>query len=84
MKRTKNTMKELSRLIAISILMVSLFGVALADGGDMQGPPLAPPPPAVTCTADCTNSAVTSPTLTSDVTTDLANNVVTWLVGAIL
>jgi len=77
-------MKELRRLIAISILMVSLFGVALADGGDVQGPPLAPPPPAAKYTADCSNSAVTSPAPTSDVTTDLANNIVTWLVGAIL
>ena len=77
-------MKELRRLVAISILMVSLFGVALADGGETQGPPLAPPPPAVECTADCANSAVTSLTPTSDVTTDLVNNIVTWLVKAIL
>jgi hypothetical protein len=77
-------MKELRRLVAISILMVSLFGVALADGGETQGPPLPPPPPAAECTADCSNSAVTSTTPTSDVTTDLANNVITWLVEAIL
>jgi hypothetical protein len=77
-------MKEFRRLLAISILLVSLSGVALADGGDTQGPPLAPPPPAGECTADCTNSAVTSPTPTSDATTDLASNIITWLVEAIL
>ncbi|HEX7529905.1 MAG TPA: hypothetical protein VF333_02090 [Pyrinomonadaceae bacterium] len=77
-------MKELRRLVAISILMVSLFGVALADGGDVQGPPLPPPPSAAECTADCSNSAVTSTAPTSDVTTDLANSVITWLVEAIL
>jgi hypothetical protein len=84
MKRTKNTMKELRRLLAISILLVSLFGVALADGGTTQGPPVAPPPPPGECTADCSNSTVTSTTPTSDATTDLASNIITWLVEAIL
>jgi hypothetical protein len=77
-------MKELRRLVAVSILMVSLSGVALAEGGDTHGPPLAPPAPPAECTTDCSNSAVTSPAPTSDVTTDLANNIVTWLVEAIL
>lgn len=77
-------MKELRRLVAISILMIALSGVALADGGSTQGPPLAPPAPVEECTTNCSNSAATSPAPTSDVTTDLANNMVTWLVEAIL
>ena len=42
-------MTRLRRLFAISILIVSLTGIALADGGETQGPP-APTPE---CGTDC-------------------------------
>ena len=77
-------MQELKRLVAICILTASLFSVVLAEGGDLQTPPLALPAPPAECTTNCSNSAVTSPAPTSEVTTDLANNIVTWLVKAIL
>lgn len=38
-------MTLLRRLVAISILMVSLSGAALAEGGDTHGPPAPPPAP---------------------------------------
>ena len=50
-------MKELRRLLAISILMVSLFGAALAEGGDTHGPPA----PAPECSADCSSTAASIP-----------------------
>lgn len=77
-------MKELRRLIAICILTVSMFGVVLAEGGETQTPPLAPPAPPAECTTDCSNSAVTSPSPTSLATTDLENSIITWLVEVIL
>jgi len=53
-------MTKLRRLVAISILTVSLFGVALADGGATQGPP-APVPPPAECTMDCSGTAASTP-----------------------
>jgi hypothetical protein len=77
-------MRKLTRFFATFVLVASISAVALADGegGTTQGPPAPVPPPASECTMDY--SAVTSPAPTSNVTTDLANNIVTWLVEAIL
>lgn len=52
-------MTRLRRLVAISTLMVSLSGVALA--GDTLTPPIAPPPPPAEWTTDCSGTAVTTP-----------------------
>lgn len=39
-------MSKLTRFVAIGLLVLSISAVALADGGDMQGPGApAPPPP---------------------------------------
>jgi hypothetical protein len=88
MKRTKNTMKELTRLVAISILMVALSGVALADGGETEGPPLAPPAPPAECTTDCSSTAASTPTQpTQNPTVDIittAEMFATWLATSIL
>ena len=52
-------MTQLRRLVAISILVVSLFGVAMADGGNTQGPPVAAPDPTIGCmTTDCAGPEV--------------------------
>jgi hypothetical protein len=79
-------MKKLARFFATFLLVASISAVALADGdgGVAQGPPAPALLLAPECTMDCSNSAVTFPAPTSDVTTDLANNIVTWLVEAIL
>ena len=38
-------MKKLTSLFATCILVLSLSGIALADGGNTHGPGLPPPPP---------------------------------------
>lgn len=53
-------MTRFRRLVAVSILMVSLFGVALAEGGATQGPPVAPPAPPE-CNTDCSGTAASTP-----------------------
>jgi hypothetical protein len=76
-------MTQLRRLIAISILMVSLFGVALADGGATQGPPLAPPAPPAECTTGCSETAYTQAQPTQDSSVDFVTEATTrfaaWL-----
>lgn len=52
-------MTRLRRLVAISTLVVSLFGVALA--GDTQTPPLAPPDSLATSTTDFSGTAASTP-----------------------
>ena len=79
-------MKELRRLVAISIVMVSLFGVALAEGGDTHGPPAAPPAPPE-CTADCSTTEVSTTQPAQDSTVDIATTAevyAVWLATLIL
>lgn len=72
-------------MVAACILMVSLFGVALAEGGDTHGPP-AMPPAVPECTADCPSteaSTTAQPTQDSvDITT--AEMLAAWLATSIL
>ena len=80
-------MTQLRRLVAISILMVSMFGVALADGGATQGPPAAPPAPPE-CNADCSGidaSAQVQPEQNSsvDIVTEATTMLTRWLEAAI-
>lgn len=78
-------MTQLRRLVAISILTVSLSGVALADGGDTQTPPQAPSPPPAECTTDCSGAAPSTPA--PDSTVDIvatAEMLAVWLVTSIL
>ncbi len=78
-------MKELKRLLAICLLMASMSGVVLAEGGDTQGPP-SPPPPSGLRIADTTEvEASTQPAKDSSV--DIATSVdllANWLALAIL
>lgn len=82
-------MTKLRRLVAISILSLSLFGIALAEGGDTHGPPTAPPAPTPTeCSADC--SSIEAPPQiqpTQDSTVDIittAEMFAAWLAMSIL
>jgi hypothetical protein len=59
-------MTPLKRLVGISILVASLFGTALADGGATQTPPIAPPPPSE-CTAACSETEASMPVQDSTV-----------------
>ena len=45
-------MSKLARLFATSVLIVSLSAVALADGGETQGPNLASPAAPTQCTLE--------------------------------
>ena len=42
-------MTKLTRFFATCLLVVSLFGAALADGGQTQGPGSTSPPPSTEC-----------------------------------
>lgn len=80
-------MTRTRRLVAICILNVSLFGVAFADGGATQGPPVAPPAPQE-CTADCSSTeesttGQTAPDSTVDIVT-MAEMLAAWLVQTVL
>ena len=54
-------MTTLRRLLAICVLTVSLSGVAVADGGETQGPPLLSAPPAPECITDCSDASGSTP-----------------------
>jgi len=75
-------MTKVIRFFATCLLVVSLAAVALADGGEVHGPSLAPPqPPTTECTADCTGNGATYPLPEPSVDAfDVANMLVTWLV----
>ncbi|MDX6557864.1 MAG: hypothetical protein QOF72_913 [Blastocatellia bacterium] len=79
-------MTQLRRLVAISILVVSLFGVAMAEGGDVQVPPVpAPVPPAGSITTDCAGTEVSvppQPGLSGDIITIATTMLDTWLAAA--
>ena len=78
-------MTNLKRLVAICILTVSSFGVALADGGETQGVPGAVPPPPTECTANCSSTATTSPAQNPSVDiVSVTAILVTWLAQSIL
>jgi hypothetical protein len=55
-------MSKLARFFAITLLVLSMSVVALAEGGNTQGPTITstPPPPAEGCVAPC-DLAVSSP-----------------------
>jgi hypothetical protein len=78
-------MTKVIRFFATCILVVSLAAVALADGGETQGPGLAPPqPPTTECTADCTSNEASCPVPELSVeASDVANLLVTWLVNSL-
>jgi hypothetical protein len=79
-------MMHLRRLVAISILVVSLFGAAMAEGGDTQVPPVpAPVQPAGSITADCAGTEVSvpqQPGLSVDIVTIATTMLDTWLAAA--
>lgn len=52
-------MTPFKRLVAISTLLVSLSGAALA--GDTLTPPFAVPDPPAECTTDCSGPAASTP-----------------------
>jgi hypothetical protein len=76
-------MTQLRRLVAISILVVSLFGVAMADGGDVQVPPVpAPVPPAGSTTTDCAGTEVfVQPQQGQDLSVAIITQATTMLTG---
>jgi len=59
-----------ARFLAICLLVVSLFGPALADGGQTQGGEFVPPVPPPTCTIESVETI--APTLHQDSSVDLA------------
>jgi hypothetical protein len=79
-------MTPLTRLVGMSILVVSLFGVALADGGVAQGPPIAQPPSE--CNADYSETQASAPTQPAqDSTVDIVTTAeifAAWLAQTIL
>lgn len=75
-------MTKVIRFFATCVLAVSMAAVALAGGGEIHGPNLAPPQPATTeCTSDCADNGATcsgpEPSLDAF---DVVNALVTWLV----
>jgi hypothetical protein len=79
-------MTKVIRFLATGLLVVSLAAVALAEGGETQGPGLAPPESSTTeCIADCNGNEATcpAPELWVDAS-EVANVFVTWLVQSTL
>jgi hypothetical protein len=87
-KKDEKQMTQLRCLVAVSILVVCLSGVAVADGGEVQGPPLAPPDSAPQCTAtNCAGTEVSVPqqqeqSLLVDIVTEGTTMLDTWLAAA--
>jgi hypothetical protein len=79
-------MTNVIRFFATCLLVVSLAAVALADGGEIHGPGLAPPqPPTTECTTDCTDNEVTDSVPEPSVNAiEVANELVTWLIQSAL
>lgn len=79
-------MTKVIRFLATCLLVVSLAAVALADGGEVHGPSLAPPQlPTTECTADCTANGANYPVPGPSVDAfEIANELVTWLVQSAL
>ena len=79
-------MTKVIRFLATCLLVVSLAAVALAEGGETQGPGLAPPqPPTTECTADCNGNEASCPEPEPWVdASEVANVFVTWLVQSTL
>lgn len=80
-------MTKLTRFLANCLLVVSLSTVALADGGDTQGPPkaLAQPPSAECITGGSGTEPSPAPQNSSiDIVTEVTAMLVTWLADAIL
>jgi hypothetical protein len=79
-------MTKVIRFLATCLLVVSLTAVALADGGETQGPGLAPPqPPTTECTTDCTDNETPCPVPEPSVdVSDVVDVLVTWLVQSAL
>jgi hypothetical protein len=81
-------MTQLRRLVAISILVVCLFGVAMADGGEVQNPPVpAPVTTAGSITTDCAGTEVSvqplqEQSLMVDIVTEGTTMLDTWLAAA--
>jgi hypothetical protein len=68
-RRTRKMTKS-ARFLAICLLVVSLFGSALADGGQTQGTDFVPPVPPPTCTIESVEPI--APTFHQDSPVDLA------------
>ena len=63
-------MRKPARFLAICLLVLSLFGSALADGGETQGGDFAPPVPPPTCNIESVEPI--TPTFQQDSMVDLA------------
>lgn len=78
-------MTKLTRFFGTCVLVVSLFGVALA--GDILTPPVAPPPPAE-CSSDCPATEAAAPAQpapdSSVYVAEAAEMFAEWLVASIL
>ena len=80
-------MTKLKRFCATCLLVVSISAVALADGGNTQGPEFAPPPPVEQCTTGCetmTSAPVQAPLDNTTNALTLADMLVIWLVESIV
>ena len=60
-------MSKLARFFATSVLLVSLSAVALADGGETQGPNLAPPAPHTESSEGLPGTLASSPAQASSI-----------------
>jgi hypothetical protein len=60
-------MSKLARFVATSVLVVSLSAVALADGGETQGPNLALPAPHIESNAGAPGTMALSPAQASPI-----------------
>lgn len=63
-------MTKPARFLATFLLVVSMFGAALADGGQTQGTDFAPPVPPPTCNIESVEPI--TPTFQQDSMVDLA------------
>jgi hypothetical protein len=53
-------MTKLTRFLATCVLVVSVFGAALADGGQTQGPNSTSPTPPLECSQGCEDSVTSA------------------------
>ncbi len=64
-------MTQIARFFATCLLVVSIFGTALGDGGQTQGPNFASPVPPAECTLGSVESV--TPAATRDSLADLGS-----------